>query len=149
MSIALNARQMKRAGKVPERMAIQGHVPFNLQKTEKLIWVFQNVDYYEQKTRREYVGGSRGVSVRIAKRVYYRVGAFKGHRVERTETVHAATDLLGVTNKHIYFAGDAKSFRIRHDKIVSFEPYSDGIGVQRDAATAKPQLFVTGGRTIR
>ena len=32
----------------------------------------------------------------------------------------------------------------RHERIVSFTPYTDGIGVQRDALTAKPQSFVTG-----
>ena len=28
--------------------------------------------------------------------------------------------------------------------IVSFEPYSDGLGVMRDAQMAKPQTFITG-----
>lgn len=131
-------------GKIPERVHIDGNLPFNLQKTEKIVWVFQGVDYYEQKTRTRYVGGSQGVSIRIAKGVYYRTGGFKGERVQTSETVHADTGLLGVTNKHIYFAGTAKRFRIKYNKIVAFEPYSDGIGIQRDAQTAKPQTFVTG-----
>ena len=38
-----------------------------------------------------------------------------------------------------------KKFRVRYDKIVSFEPYSDGLGVPHDAQTAKPQTFRTGG----
>jgi len=130
-------------GIIPERVNFDGNLPFNLQKTEKIIWVFQNVEYYEQKKRTQYVGGSQGISIRIAKGLYYRTGAFKGERVETHETIHADTGLLGITNKHIYFSGSSKSFRIRHDKIVSFEPFSDGIGLQRDAATAKPQSFVT------
>ena len=28
--------------------------------------------------------------------------------------------------------------------IVTDMPYSDGVGIQRDAATAKPQFFITG-----
>lgn len=52
--------------------------------------------------------------------------------------------MLGLSSKHIYFAGSHKRFRIRYDKIVSFEPYCDGVGLQRDAATAKPQAFKTG-----
>lgn len=131
-------------GKLPERIKIDGSLPFNLQKTEKLIWLFQNVDYYEEKTRTRYVGGSQGVSIRIAKGLYYRTGAFKGERVQTSETVHVDTGLLGVTNKHIYFTGSSKSFRINYNKIVSFEPFSDGIGVQRDTQTAKPQSFLTG-----
>ena len=130
-------------GVIPDRMSFDGNLPFNFQKTEKIIWLFQDVDYYEQKKRTQYVGGSKGFSIRIAKGVYYRTGAFKGERVETHETIHADTGLLGVTNKHIYFSGGVKNFRIRHDKIVSFEPFSDGIGLQRDAATAKPQSFVT------
>ena len=131
-------------GNVPERMQVAGNLPFNLQKTEKIVWVFQNVDYYEQKTRTKYVGGSQGVSIRIAKGVYYRTGAFKGERVQTSETIHADTGLLGITNKHMYFSGPNKSFRIAYNKIVSFEPFSDGIGLQRDAQTAKPQSFQTG-----
>lgn len=131
-------------GNLPERMKIDGGLPFNLQKSEKVVWVFQGVNYYEEKTRTRYVGGSQGVSVRIAKGLYYRTGAFKGERVQTSETVHADTGLLGVTNKHIYFAGPSKRFRIAYNKIVAFEPFSDGIGVQRDAQTAKPQSFLTG-----
>lgn len=131
-------------GKTPDRINLQGSIPFNFQKSEQLIWLFQHVDYYEQKKRTHYVGGSQGFSVRIARGLYYRAGAFKGRRVEYNETVHADTGLLGITNKHLYFTGDSKSFRIRLDKIVSFEPYEEGIGVQRDAATAKPQIFKTG-----
>ena len=131
-------------GMVPERIQVDGHLPFNLQKKETLVWVFQNVDYYEEKTRTHYVGGSRGVGVRVAKGLYYRTGAFKGERIQTSETIHADTGLLGVTNKHIYFVGPSKSFRIAYNKIVSFEPFSDGIGVQRDAQTAKPQSFSTG-----
>jgi hypothetical protein len=44
----------------------------------------------------------------------------------------------------VYFASSLKSFRVRYEKIVAFTPYSDGIGIQRDATTAKPQAFLTG-----
>jgi len=103
-----------------------------------------NVEYLEDKTRTQYVGGYQGVSIRVMKGVYYRVGGFRGNPVQRTERVHVDTGSMGVTNKHIYFSGPRKSFRVRHDKIVTFMPFSDGVGVVRDAATAKPQIFVTG-----
>ncbi|MCF8032068.1 MAG: hypothetical protein K9K66_02360 [Desulfarculaceae bacterium] len=128
----------------PERMKIQGDLPFNFMKSEKLIWVFTNTDYYEEKTRRQYVGGHAGVSVRVVKGVYFRTGSFKGHPVETKETVYIGKGLLAVTTKHVYFSGGGKSFRIRHNKIVTIEPHSDGVTVQRDAATAKPQSFATG-----
>ena len=52
--------------------------------------------------------------------------------------------MLGLTTKPIYFAGRRKRFRVRYDRIVSFEPYDDGSGIMRDAQTAKPQTFRTG-----
>lgn len=130
-------------GVVPQGIQFAG-VPFNLQKSETLVWVFQDVDYYEVKTKTKFVGGSRGVSLRVTKGVYYRVGGFKGERVQESATVHVDTGLMGLTTKHIYFAGPSKRFRINYRKIVAFESFSDGIGVQRDAQTAKPQSFRTG-----
>jgi hypothetical protein len=112
--------------------------------SEQLVWVFAGVKYLEDKTRRHYVGGSSGVSVRVAKGLYYRASAFRGDPVETTERVLVDTGTLAVTTKHVYFDGPAKSFRIRHDKIVSFTPYSDGVAITRDAQTAKPQIFITG-----
>ena len=131
-------------GVVPQGIQFVGGIPFNLQKSETLVWVFQDVDYYEVKTKTKFVGGSRGVSVRVTKGVYYRVGGFKGERVQESATVHVDTGLMGLTTKHIYFAGSSKRFRINYRKIVTFETFSDGIGVQRDAQTAKPQSFRTG-----
>ena len=131
-------------GALPKGIQFAGYIPFNLQKSETLVWVFQDVDYYEVKTKTKFVGGSRGVSLRVTKGVYYRVGGFKGERVQESDTVHADTGLMGLTNKHIYFAGPSKRFRINYNKIVSFDAFSDGIGVQRDAQTAKPQSFRTG-----
>jgi hypothetical protein len=74
-------------GKVPSRFHPGGRLPFNFQKSEALIWVFNNVAYLEEKTRRQYVGGSHGMSFRIAKGVYYRVGSFRGRPVETTEVI--------------------------------------------------------------
>lgn len=130
-------------GKIPKRVTFSG-VALNLQKGEEIIWAFPNTEYLEDKTRRRYVGQSHGVSVRIMKGVYYRTSAFRGHPVEYEERVSRGHGVMVLTNKHIYFHGAEKSFRIAYQKIVSFEPYSDGIGVIRDAANAKAQTFING-----
>lgn len=131
-------------GEIPNKVGVEGQLPFNFQKSEQLIWLEHDVKYYETKVKTRYVGGSRGVSIRIVKGVYFRTGSFKGERVQNHETNHVDTGLLVITNKHIYFGGDLKSFRVPFSKIVSFMPYSDGFGIQKDAATAKPQIFRTG-----
>ena len=130
-------------GTIPQRQNIQSRIPFNLMKSEKLVWMFQNVAYLEDVTRREMHGSSRGLTIRVARGIYYRPSAFKSRVVEWDETVRLDTGLMGLTTKHIHFAGDTKRFRVRYDRIVAFEPYSDGIGIMREAQTAKPQTFIT------
>jgi uncharacterized protein len=132
------------SGVIPRRLKVDIDLPINLQKDEQVVWIFPRGEYLEDKTRRQYVGGSQGVSVRIMKGLYYRVGAFAGQPVDRTERVHIDTGMVVVTTKHIYFAGPIKAVRVPYAKIVSFQPFSDGIGIIRDASNAKPQIFVTG-----
>lgn len=131
-------------GVLPQRVNVDGNININFQKNEQLVWAFPASDYLEDKTKRQYVGGSRGVSVRVVKGVYYRAGAFKGQTIERTERTHLDTGLVVCTNKNIYFSGQNKSLRVPYSKVVSFLPFSDGFGILRDTATAKPQIFVTG-----
>jgi hypothetical protein len=131
-------------GVVPKRMTFNSNLPINFQKGEQIVWVFPESSYLEDKTRRQYVGQSKGVSVRVMKGVYYRVGAFQGQPVEWIERVHLDTGYVVITNKNLYFAGPSKSLRIPYKKIVSFLSFSDSIGIIRDAANAKPQIFVTG-----
>lgn len=123
------------------KMEIQGNLPFMFQKGENLIWAFQNVDYYEQRTRTEYHGRSHGVSMRIAKGVYYRTGTFKGHPVKVEEMKLLSKGLVALTNKHIYFASSSKNFKIPYNKLVTIEPYEDGVGFQKDGVSSKPQVF--------
>ncbi len=131
-------------GELPNRISVTGTLPFNYQAGEQLIWAFKDTTYLEDRTKRQFVGRSHGISVRVMKGVYYRTSSFKGHPVEHTERQLIDRGWLGLTNKNIYFGGPQKSMRVPYSKIVSFEPFADGIGIMRDAATAKPQIFITG-----
>jgi|WetSurSiteA1Bulk_404760.scaffolds.fasta_scaffold06118_2 hypothetical protein len=86
-------------GVIPHGMVVHGNLPINLQKGEKVVWGFPGSRYLEDKTRRHYEGGSQGISVRIMKGVYYRIGAFKGYPVENTERVHIDT---GNDQEHLF-----------------------------------------------
>ena len=125
-----------------DRRAVR--LPFNLMKSEEMLWLFNGADYLEQVTSREFRGGSVGVSFRVAKGVYVRPSTFRGRSVASTSMQHTDSGTLGITTKHIYFKGDSKSFRVRLEKIVSFEPFQDGLGIMRDTARAKPELFRMG-----
>lgn len=122
-----------------------GHrVPFNLLKSETLVWLVQNTHYSTIDVMREFRGSSHGLSIRIASDLYYRPSAFSGRSITSEKTTHVDTGMLGITTKHLYFHGSAKRFRVRYDKIVSFEPYSDGLGLMRDNLRAKPETFTVG-----
>ena len=41
----------------------------------------------------------------------------------------------------IYYLGPRKKFRVRCDRIVDFETFSEGFGIMRDAQTARPQVL--------
>ena len=77
--------------------------------------------------------------------VYYRPSTFRSLPILWEETIHADTGLLDLTSKHLYYASNRKKFRVRYDRIVIFNPQGDGLGIMRDAQTAKSQTFRTGG----
>lgn len=128
------------SGEPRQRIAFDGALPFMLSVGEIPLWAFPNVDCYETKTQRHFEGGSHGASIRIMKGVYYRVGAFKGHPVEVQVTEKTDRGLLVVTNKNIFFGG-LKHLKIPIKKLVSLEPHSDGIKLQKDGVRAKPIAF--------
>lgn len=143
----LNQGQILRVvceGGVPENIEFVGRVPFNLQKSEKLVYVFNDVQYYERMTRTRRTGTSHGVSIRLAKGLYYSPRQFQSQTEEWQETVHRDTGLLGLTTKHIYFRGPEKAFRRPYSKIVSIDYEYDGISYVPDLANAKPQIFRIG-----
>lgn len=122
-------------------------LPFNLLKSESLLWIFEDVEYLTEVTRKEFVSGSQGVSVRVAKGVYYRTGGSRGRTVKKTSMEKVDTGVMGITTKHLYFKGAGlrgKSFRIRLNRIVSFEAFDDAVGLMRDTQRAKPEAFRTG-----
>ena len=68
-------------GVVPQRQRVNGAVPFNLMKSEQLVWVIQGVDYLETVVRRERRGTSHGVSIRVARGLYYSPRQFRSRPI--------------------------------------------------------------------
>lgn len=130
-------------GLVPApRITINGSFPFILSKNEKLIWLFRDVTLQMQKTRRETVGRTRGMSFRICRGVYYRTGGFRGHPVETEYTASLGTGSVCLTDKNLYFHSPEKSLKIPFSKIISLDTYSNGLGVHRAGANEKPLFFL-------
>ena len=117
--------------------------PIILGRGEKIIWGYQNVNLYQEKVTREYVGRTGGFSFRIIKGVTYRTGGFKGHPVEKSSMEHQGIGTLFVTNKHLIFHSQTKSIKVPYTKLIGISPYSDGIEINRDGANVK-RLTVQG-----
>ncbi|MCL5287907.1 MAG: hypothetical protein M1453_07940 [Acidobacteria bacterium] len=94
----------------------------------------------EQRTRREYVGASQGISVRLARGVSYRVGAFKGAPIDTTYLSDAGAGTLHITSSRICFTGSSAAAAIPFKKIISVSGHEDGLSVFRTGAK-KPTIF--------
>jgi hypothetical protein len=129
-------------GRLPQRLELDGFVSINLGRGEQIIWLFQGVRYLTTRTKSRYVGGSHGVSFRIMKGIYYRVGAHAGERIDTPFLSDEGTGNLFVTDRALYFVSPTKTTKVPASKIASIKPYSDGVEVMRDTPTAKPQIFM-------
>jgi hypothetical protein len=115
--------------------------PIILGKKESVFWAYNGVSCYQEKITKEWVGRNNGFSFRVCKGVYYRTGRSKGHPVERSSMELQGMGTLYVTNKNLIFWSQMKNLKIPFSKIIGFTPYSDGIEVHRDGATAKRLTF--------
>lgn len=144
LSMARTLREVIEGRIPPCGGAVGGALPFNYQRGEQPVWVFPDVQQIVEKTTRDWVAGSSGVSFRVARGIYYRVGGSRGHAIESTSMVVDDTGPFAVTTKHVYFGGARRAARIPYTKIVAFQPFSDGVGITRDGVSAKPVNYVTG-----
>lgn len=116
-------------------------IPLRLKDGEGVLWTFQNVRLYTYRSKTQYVGGSQGVSLRIAKGVYYRVGASKGQAVKTDYLSEDAHGALFLTNMALYFLSDRRTITLPATKIVAVELFSDAVKVTRAGVNARPMLF--------
>lgn len=118
--------------------------PVNLIGGESVAWVFSNVEFLRDKTKRSYAGVYGGPSVHLFRGVSVRVGGFKGAPITSVDRVSMGGGSLILTTQRIYFYGESTSLRVPYKKIASFLPFSNGVGIIKDSTSALPQIFVTG-----
>jgi hypothetical protein len=113
-----------------------------LQRLEQAIWEFRGARWLSVRGHVQYVGSSHGISVRIARGVYYRTGAFRGERVVTDETVEVGIGCLVVTTLALIFDSPGRAIRLPLKKILSVHLYVDAIEVLSDGANKKPAIFM-------
>jgi len=133
-------------GEVSIRM-IYDNSPVLLKRKEELQVVLPNVALWEPRSVRQSVGGYGGPSFRIAKGVSWRLGAFKAQSESHEELRAIDQGRFTLTNKRLIFSGAKRTVDINLNKLVSIEPYSDGIAV-RTSGRQRTQYFVIDPRQI-
>ncbi len=128
-----------RRGELPE------YVPLNvsLNRGEICHWQERCWLLEERVVSRQYVGGSRGVSIRVAKGVTYRAGAHRGHLESTRGLVKTADGRLTITNQRVIYSGGAKAFTLSFNKVVGM----DAQGSNRlllTGSTGSPRLLELG-----
>ena len=113
-------------GNISVRMGVEPSII--LKKNEEIQLALPNVTLLEQRAVR--TGGYGGPSFRVAKGVYFRVGGFQSESHDELRNIDQGT--LTLTNKRLVFSGNKRMINIDLRKIVSIEPYSDGIGLKRE-----------------
>jgi hypothetical protein len=107
-----------------------------LKPNERCCAYARNVDHVLNKKHTSYVGGSQGISFRIAKGVRYHVGAYKGHRVTTVDQVVSDNGSLYVTDKRVVFAGSAQVISVQLKQLGDVRVFSDGLALIQEN---KPQ----------
>ena len=87
---------------------------------------------YRSVTRRINYSGP-AISVKIMRGVYYRAGSMSVQPVLSQELQLIGSGMLYLTNKRVIFVGDNKATTIRYNKIVTMNPYSNGVEIIKDA----------------
>ena len=134
-----------RQGKMPDESirSSDAPVPFKLQRNERLIFVQEKVGYAEIRVRRQVVGRSSGVSVRVMRGVSVRSGESVGTPVETDIFTPRGAGIFAISTKHIFFNGH-RSFRIPLGKVVSAQRTTDDwatVEIVRDRASSLPEYF--------
>jgi hypothetical protein len=115
--------------------------PFNLKPNEVALMYFANVVYSKEIISRSRQGGYGGLSVPLGHGVYYHFGGFKSENIDTATLKEIDYGAMLIATKHIYFGGPHATFRIPYEHVVSFRSYASGIGIFRDNASAKAEVF--------
>jgi hypothetical protein len=103
----------------------------SLKKGEVAYFIMDGVGLVEpRRGPTQWVGGSQGVSFKIAKGIRYRVGQTRGHVVQGEERPTVIDTGVGVvTNQRMVFVGGKRSTEWAYAKLLGFSLDMDGMAI--------------------
>lgn len=128
-----------RSGEVP----ISGgpDCPVILKKDEEHIMSVPGMKLKEPRSVRRSSGGYGGPRIRIAKGITISAGTFGASSESHEEIRDIDSGTFTLTSRRIIFSGSKKTINIDLLKIISIDPYSDGIAINRENK-GKKEYFV-------
>lgn len=118
-------------------------------KKNEVVHLEMTAALMKEMVKREFRGGSRGVSFRIAPGVRYRVGAFRGHSViVGTELKVADNGVLAVTSSRIVFLGTRKTMDVPLPKLVGLDVLDDGVRLHASNRQNAPLFRLENGHVV-
>ena len=127
-------------GRVPDRVKVQGNLPFLLESGERIVWVFQPAQYLEDRVVRSSSRGYAGLSVRVAPGVYLHGG--ESDRPEASAGfVSVDNGMLAASDRAILFKGNHEALRLRYKDLIAIERFDYGLSVCKGTASARNQGF--------
>jgi len=133
---AISEGDMSLVEPIPQR-----GVPIILKKNEVCYAKVQDAQFWEDRAVRKTRGGYGGFNFRVAKGASFHVGKFGATGESHMERRHIDTGNVFVTNKRFVFIGSSKSIDFPLNKVLSVEPFSNGVGIAR-SNKQKTEYFV-------
>lgn len=133
-------------GRLPEVPAGQARL---MAKRGEIVHLETGAALMKEVIDREFRGGSRGVSVPIAKGVRFRTGSFRGKSVVVGSHLEAAdTGIISVSSKRVVFMGTRKTIDTPYVKLASLEAFSDGIRIHASNRQGAPLFRLPVGGAV-
>jgi hypothetical protein len=134
-------------GRLPEVPAGQARL---MAKRGEIVHLETGAALMKEVIEREFRGGSRGVSVPIAKGVRFRTGSFRGKSVVVGSHLEAAdTGIISVSSKRVVFMGTRKTIDTAYAKLASLDAFSDGIRIHASNRQGAPLFKIpVGGQVV-
>lgn len=117
-------------------------VAIQLQRGETCHFV-AHATWNESRRTTETVDYNQGVSFRIARGVYYRVGATQPQRVTSKGLTEIDRGTLYLTNRRVLFDGERRNSTIPLSNLISFQVYADGLQLEKSTGRSHYLLFGT------
>jgi hypothetical protein len=103
------------------------HAPI-LTKAGEVAYGWFSVALMKEVVKREFRGGTAGVSIPIGGGMRFRTGAVRGRSVVvGSDLVAQDQGPLVITSTRTVFTGAKKTLEFRHDKLVGIQQYTDGL----------------------